>query len=77
MRDVVDVLVRALVDEPDSVEVVEQPGRAGTVNIKVYVSPRDAGKVIGRNGRIAAAIRTVANAAGARHNLRAIVDINP
>ena len=77
MRDVVDVLVRALVDDPDSVEVTEQPGRQGTVNVKVYVNPRDAGKVIGRNGRIAAAIRTVANAAAARQNVRAVVDINP
>lgn len=77
MREVVDVLVRALVDDPDAVEVVEQPGRPGTVTVKVYVSPKDAGKVIGRNGRIAAAIRTVANAAAARHQLRAVVDINP
>ena len=75
MRDVVDVLVRALVDRPDEVDVMEQPGRPGTVHIKVTVGQGEMGKVIGKHGRIANAIRTIANAAAAQHNLRAIVDI--
>lgn len=74
MRDVVEVLVRGLVDEPDAVDVVEVPGRPGTVTIEVTVAPNDMGKVIGRHGRIAGAIRTVANAAAARYDLRAIVE---
>ncbi len=77
MKDVVQVLVCALVDDPDAVHVSQRQNRPGLVNIRVNVAPSDVGKVIGRGGRIAAAIRTVANAAAARENLRAIVDINP
>jgi uncharacterized protein len=73
-KEVVEVIVRALVDDPDAVVVEEVPARPGTVALHVEVAPGDMGKVIGRHGRIAGAIRTVANTAAARHDLRAIVD---
>jgi len=76
MREVVEVLVRALVDRPEEVQVEETSRRGSTVYLEVSVGPGDVGKVIGRHGRIAAAIRSVANAAAARENLRAVVDIN-
>ena len=76
MRDVVDVLVRALVDNPDDVQVVEAARDGDTVYVEVTVAQSDMGKVIGRQGRIAGAIRAVAKAAAARENLRVQVDIN-
>lgn len=76
MKDVVELLVQGLVDHPEEVEVVESPGDAPhTIQIDIHVAEGDAGKVIGRQGRIANAIRTVAKAAAARHDLRANVDI--
>ena len=76
MTEVVDVLVRALVDNPDDVQVVEASRDGDTVYVEVTVAQSDMGKVIGRQGRIAGAIRTVAKAAAARENLRVQVDIN-
>jgi predicted RNA-binding protein YlqC (UPF0109 family) len=74
MMEVVDVLVCALVDNPEAVEVEEMSQHGNTVHIEVRVAPGDIGKVIGKQGRIANAIRTVANTAAARQNLRAIID---
>ena len=74
MMEVVDILVCALVDNPESVEVEEMSQHGTTVHVEVRVAPGDIGKVIGKQGRIANAIRTVANTAAARQNLRAIID---
>lgn len=76
MTEVVEVLVRALVDAPEAVHVEETSRRGRTVFLQVTVGPGETGRVIGRGGRIAAAIRTVANAAAARHDLRAVVDFD-
>jgi len=76
MKEVVELLVKALVDHPEEIEVTEGPSPGpNTVRIEVYVPPGDAGKVIGRQGRIANAIRTVANAAASRQNRKVVVDI--
>lgn len=76
MKEVVEVLVKALVDHPDQVEVSEGPSPGpDTVRIEVCVAQEDAGKVIGRGGKIANALRTVARAAAARQNLRVVVEI--
>ncbi len=74
MRDLVEYLVRSLVDDPDAVEV-EQFDEDGDLVLEVTVSDEDLGRVIGRGGRIANAIRTVARAVGARDERRVIVDI--
>jgi predicted RNA-binding protein YlqC (UPF0109 family) len=74
MRDLVEFLVRALVDEPEAVSV-EEFDEEGDLVLEVTVADDDLGRVIGRGGRIANAIRTVARAAGARDDRRVIVDI--
>jgi len=61
-RDVVEVLAKALTDKPDSVEVVESQHR-GTTLIELFVAPGEVGKVIGRQGRTVAALRTLASTA--------------
>jgi predicted RNA-binding protein YlqC (UPF0109 family) len=76
MRELVELIVKALVDNPDEVEVVESPGdEPGLVRVDVHVAPEDTGKVIGRQGKIANALRTVAKAAAARDGQRVVVEI--
>jgi len=74
VRELVEFLVRALVEQPDKVEV-EEFEEDGDLVLEVSVAEDDLGRVIGRGGRIANAIRTVARAAGARDERRVIVDI--
>lgn len=74
MRDLVEFLVRALVEEPEAVSV-EEFDEEGDLVLEVTVADDDLGRVIGRGGRIANAIRMVARAAGAREDRRVIVDI--
>ena len=62
MKDLIEILVRALVDSPDSV-VIEEVDEGASVTYEVIVDPEDLGKVIGRQGRVAGALRTVAKAA--------------
>jgi len=64
-RDVCEYLVRAVVDEPDGVEV-DVENRRGRTTIEVHVSQGDMGRVIGKRGRVAQAIRTVVRAAAVR-----------
>ena len=63
VREVVEVLAKALADNPDEVRVVETAHRTTTL-IELFVAPGDVGKVIGRQGRTAAALRTLAATAG-------------
>jgi predicted RNA-binding protein YlqC (UPF0109 family) len=74
VRELVEFLVRALVEQPDRVEV-EEFEENGDLVLEVTVAEDDLGRVIGRGGRIANAIRTVARAAGSRDDRRVIVDI--
>ncbi len=74
MKDLVEFIARALVDHPDQVRV-EQVEDDRTVTIELYVAPEDMGKVIGKQGRIAKAIRTVVNAASAGEKKRVLVEI--
>jgi len=62
IREVVEVLARALTDRPDEVKVVESEHR-GTTLVELYVGPGELGRVIGKQGRTAAALRTLAAAA--------------
>ena len=73
-RNVVDYLARQLVDEPDAVVVEADEGR-GRVDLRLHVAPDDMGKIIGKRGRVAQAVRTVVRAAGAREGVEASVDI--
>ena len=75
MRDLVEFVVRALVDDPDSVRV-EELDEAGTTVLEIHVAQEDRGRVIGREGRVANALRTVAKAAAtARDEGRVMVEI--
>ncbi len=73
-RQVVEYIARQIVDEPDAV-VVESDERHGRVDLRLHVAPDDMGKIIGKRGRVAQAIRTVVRAAGAREGVEASVDI--
>jgi uncharacterized protein len=74
VEDLVEYLAKGLVDNPDEVRV-ERIERDGGVVLELRVAPDDVGKVIGRQGRIARALRTIVRASGARSNERAMLDI--
>jgi uncharacterized protein len=71
---VLSYIARSLADEPDAV-VIETEKRRGSVVLRVHVAPEDMGRVIGRRGRTAQAIRTLVGAAGARDGTQVSVDI--
>ena len=74
MKELVEVIVKALVDDPESVVVTEkEEGRTTVVEVKVADS--DMGKVIGKQGRIAKAIRAVVKAAATKEDKKVVVDI--
>ena len=75
LADLLGFLVRALVAEPDAVEVVELEEDDGTIVLELTVADEDYGKVIGRGGRTASALRTVVKAVAARADRRVLVDI--
>ena len=74
MKDLIEILVRALVDEQDQVEITEE-AHDNTVTYQVHVAPGDLGKVIGKDGKIANALRTVAKAAAIKSGNKVFVDI--
>ncbi len=65
MKELIEQIIKAMVDNPTAVEVREVQGE-GTIVLELRVAKEDAGKVIGRKGRNAEAIRTILNAAGAK-----------
>ncbi len=72
--ELVEYLVRRLVDEPDAVRV-EEVEREGELVLELHVAKDDVGKVIGRQGRIARALRTIVRAAAARGDRRVLLEI--
>jgi predicted RNA-binding protein YlqC (UPF0109 family) len=72
--EIVEYLARGLVDEPDAVRV-EEIEREGATVIQLHVAKDDVGKVIGRQGRIARALRTIVRAGAARSSYRILVEI--
>ena len=75
MKELVEVITKALVDNPDEVVVTEKQEEKATV-VEVHVAESDMGKVIGKQGRIAKAIRSVVKAAAAKEDRKVIVDID-
>jgi predicted RNA-binding protein YlqC (UPF0109 family) len=74
MTELLEFLVRALVEDPDAVEV-EELEEDGDLIYEISVAEDDLGRVIGKGGRVANAIRTVAKAAAVRLDRRVVVDI--
>ena len=74
MKELVEFMAKSLVDNPDAVtvnEVIEEQ----SIILKLTVAPEDMGKIIGKQGRIAKAIRTVMKAVAVKQNKRVIVEI--
>lgn len=74
MKELVEVIARALVDNPDKVVVTEEE-KDREINVTLRVAKEDMGKVIGRSGRIAKAMRSVVKAAAAKTDKHVNVDI--
>ena len=74
VRDVVEVLAKALADQPNDVHVVETEHK-GTTLVELYVAQIDAGKMIGRQGRTVAALRTLAATAGEKDGKTVTLEI--
>ncbi len=74
MKELVEVIAKALVEHPEAVTVTERDSDRTTV-IELSVAPEDMGKVIGKQGKIARAIRSVVKAASSRSDKRVVVDI--
>lgn len=74
MKELVEVIAKSLVDHPEDVRV-EEKQQNRQVTLELHVDEDDMGKVIGRQGRIAKAMRTVVKAAATRENKKVSVDI--
>ena len=75
MTELVRAIARSLVDNLDAVEVTESAGKQQTTVIQLKVAPEDMGKVIGKQGRIAKALRTVVKAAATKAGQKVVVEI--
>jgi len=74
LKDLIEVIAKALVDKPEEVKVKEIEGDKSII-IELTVAPEDMGKVIGKQGRIAKAIRTVVKSAAVKMDKKVIVEI--
>ena len=75
MKELLEYLTRQLVDEPDAVDVQQFDEDDGTVVLELAVAEDDYGKIIGKGGRTANALRTVIKAAAVKEGRRVLVDI--
>jgi len=77
MKDLLKVIAQGLVENPDAVSVEQdEPAEDGTIVLHLHVAEDDMGRVIGKQGRIAKAMRTVMRAAATRQDLRVSVEID-
>lgn len=77
MKELLSVIVKGLVEAPDEVSITaDEPDETGTVVYHIHVAESDMGRVIGKQGRIAKAIRTVVRSAAIRNNEKAVVEID-
>ena len=77
MKELLEIVAKGLVENPDAVEVtVDEPNEEDVVVYHLHVGPDDMGRVIGKQGRIAKAIRTVIRAAAVRKDVKVQVDID-
>jgi predicted RNA-binding protein YlqC (UPF0109 family) len=74
MRDVIEMIVKALVDDSESVDIREVEQRGATL-IEVRVAPNDVGKIIGKQGKTVRALRSLARIGGTKKNRRYLLEI--
>lgn len=74
MKELIEYIAKAIVDDPDAVQVTEEPGDDGVV-LKLEVAVDDKGKVIGKQGQTAKAIRTLLRIIAVKRNVRATLEI--
>lgn len=75
MKELVEVIAKALVDNPDEVTVTQIVEDDGTIVLQLNVAREDMGKIIGKKGRIAKSIRTVVKTVAMKENKKVVVDI--
>ena len=75
MKEVLEIIAKALVDNPDKVDITEVNNEDNSITLELRVAESHMGKVIGKQGRIAKALRTVVKAAASRENKKVSVDI--
>ena len=77
MQKLLTVIAKGLVDDPDSVSVeADAPAEDGTIVYHIHVAESDMGRIIGKQGRIAKAIRTIARSAAIRYEEKILVEID-
>jgi predicted RNA-binding protein YlqC (UPF0109 family) len=75
MRNAIEIIIKALVDDAENVDVREVDQRNGTTLIEVRVNPSDVGKIIGKQGKTIRALRSLARIAGTKDNRRYLLEI--
>lgn len=75
MKDLVEFIAKSIVEQPDAVKVTEEPGDDGRTVLRLEVAEDDKGKIIGRQGRVAEAIRTLLRVAAIKKGTRAVLEI--
>ena len=75
MRDAIEMIIKALVDDSENVDIREVEQRNGATLIEVRVAPEDMGKIIGKQGKTIRALRSLARIAGAKKNRRYLLEI--
>lgn len=77
MQELLAVMAKGLVENPDAVKVdADEPNEEGVIVYHIHVAEDDMGRIIGKQGRIAKAIRTVARSAAIRSNIKILVEID-
>jgi predicted RNA-binding protein YlqC (UPF0109 family) len=75
MRDVIEMIVKALVDDTETADIREVDQRNGSTLIEVRVAPNDVGKIIGKQGKTIRALRSLVRIAGSKKNRRYLLEI--
>ncbi len=75
MKELIEFIAKSLVENPEAVSITEEKGEDGTILIKLAAAQEDMGRIIGKQGRTAKAMRTLLNAKATRENLRATLQI--
>lgn len=75
MKELLETIAKALVQYPEDVHAIQEEGEGGEIHLTLSVNEQDMGKVIGRSGRIAKAIRSVMSAAASKADVKVSVDI--